>query len=150
MALIDGSRDASPEVPLQKKKKSKRTSEPGTTSRQVPSAAAPSVAKAPDPSMPGASVPITSTGGAPVVRKTPRVEFPDRVSFEYDGPTPLIYAPNRCAELVSQINCGPKPLSPVADLIFKDKYIDAARTKLLVRFSFGPFFFSMCIVYIFY
>ncbi|KAG2282674.1 hypothetical protein Bca52824_053894 [Brassica carinata] len=69
--------------------------------------------------------------GALSRKKTPRVEFPDHVSFEYDGPTPLIYAPHKCAELVSQIKCGPKPLPSVSDMIFKDEYVDAARTKLL-------------------
>ena len=142
LALMDEPGGASPEVPLQKKKKSKQTSKQGTTSRQVPFAAALSVSRAP--------APITSAGGAPVVWKTPRVEFPDRVSFEYDGPTPLIYAPNRCAELASQIKCGPKPLTPVADLIFKDEYVDSASTKLLVRLSFDTFVFSMYIVYILY
>ncbi|XP_048599728.1 meiosis-specific protein ASY2-like [Brassica napus] len=130
LALTDKPGNVSPEVPLQKKR-SKQASEQGTTSSQVPSASAPSVARASAPSVPGASAPGTSTGGAPVVRKTLRVEFPDRVLFEYDGPTPLIYAPNRCAELVSQIKCSPKPLPPVADLIFQDEYVDAARTKLL-------------------
>lgn len=93
------------------------------------------------------STPATSAGGAPVVRKTPRVELPDRVLFEYDGPTPLIYASNRCAELVSQIKCGPKPLPPVTDLIFKEEYVDAARTKLLVRFFFDPFVFCLYIIF---
>ncbi|XP_013594593.1 PREDICTED: uncharacterized protein At3g60930, chloroplastic-like [Brassica oleracea var. oleracea] len=102
---------------------SKQTGEHGTTKRQVSPVAI--------SSNPGTSVPSPSTGGIPVVRKTLRVEFPDRVSFEYDGPTPLVYAPHKCAELVSQIKCGPKPFPPVADMIFKDEYVDAARTKLL-------------------
>ncbi|XP_048613340.1 meiosis-specific protein ASY2-like [Brassica napus] len=129
LALIDEPGDASPVVQLQKKER--RTSEQVTTSRQVLSAAVPSVARDSASSIPRASTPITSAGGAPAVRTTPRVEFPDHISFEYDGLTPLIYAPNRCVELVSQIKCGPKPLPPVADLIFKDEYVDAARTKLL-------------------
>ena len=131
LALTDEPRNVSPEVPLWKKK-SRQASEPGTTRRQVPLAAAP-----PNPgvSAPGSSAPGSSTGGAPVVRKTLMVEFTNRISFEYDGPTPIIYAPNRRAELVSQIKCGPKSLPPVVDLIFQDEYIDAARTKLLVRVS---------------
>ena len=91
LALTDEPGNLSPEVPLQKKR-SKQGSEQGTTSRQVPSSSAPSVVRASAPSVPGASAPGTLTGGAPIVRKTLRVEFPDRVSFEYDGPTPLIYA----------------------------------------------------------
>ena len=107
----------------------------GTTKRQVPPVAV--------SSNPGTSVPGSSTGGISVVRKTLKVEFPDRVSFEYDRPTPLIYAAHKCAELVSQIKCGPKPFLPVADLIFKDEYVDSARTKLLVRLSFGSFVSSL-------
>lgn len=122
LALADDLQNISPEVPLQKKKL-KRSDDQGAVGRQAPSVVSPSRE---------ASVPGSSTGGVPAVRKTPRVDFPDRVSFEYDGPTPLIYAPQRCAELVSQIKCGPKPFPPVADLIFKDEYIDSARTKLLV------------------
>ena len=147
LALTDEPGNVSLEVALQKKR-SKQVSEQETTSRQVPSASAPSVSRASAPSLPAVSAPGTSTGGDPIVRKTLRVEFPDRVSFEYDGPTPLIYAPNRCAELVSQIKCSPKPLPPVADLIFQDEYVDAARTKLLVRLSFVSIVFSICIVFI--
>ena len=134
LALADEPRSVSPEVPLQKKR-SKRTDGQGTTRRQAPS-------------NPEASVPGSSTGGVPVVRKTLRVEFPDRVSFEYDGLTPIIYAPQRCAELVSQIKCGQKPFPPVADLIFKDEYVDSARTKLLVSLSLGSFISSVCVIYI--
>ena len=134
LALADEPQNVSHEVPLQKKR-SKQYAEQGTTKRQVPPVAV--------SSNPGASVPGSSTGGIPVIRETLRVEFPDRVLFEYDGPTPLIYAPHRCAELVSHIKCGPKPFLPVADLIFKDEYVDAARTKLLVRLSFGSFASSL-------
>ena len=129
LALEDDPEDASPEASLQLKKKTKKASERGAVRRQASSVAAANVTGASTPSAPG-----TSTGGAPVIRKTPRVEFPDRVLFEYDGLTPLIYAPNKCAELVSQIKCGPNPLSSVADLVFKDEYIDFTLTKLLVRF----------------
>lgn len=125
LALADDLQNISPEAPLQRKK-SKRSDGQGAIGRQAPSVVSPSRE---------ASVPGSSSGSVPAVRKTPRVDFPDRVLFEYDGPTPLIYAPQRCAELVSQIKCGPKPFPPVADLIFKDEYIDSARTKLLVSSS---------------
>ncbi|KAG2251583.1 hypothetical protein Bca52824_081719 [Brassica carinata] len=114
LASLDDLEDASPEVTLRKKKKSKKTGD-----REM-------VASALVSSTPGTSVVSASSR-----KKTLRVEFPDHVSFEYDGPTPLIYAPYKCAELVSQIKCGPKPLPSVSDLIFKDEYVDAARTKLL-------------------
>ncbi|CAN7004155.1 unnamed protein product, partial [Brassica oleracea var. botrytis] len=61
----------------------KKDNEQGTASRQVPSASAPSVARASAPSVPGASAPGTSTGCAPVVRKTLRVEFPDCISARH-------------------------------------------------------------------
>ena len=119
LASLDDLEGASPEVTLRKKKKSKKTG-----GQEL-------VASAPASSTHG-----TSAVGASSRKRTPRVEFPDHVSFEYDGPTPLIYAPYKCAELVSQIKCGPKPLPSVSDLIFKDEYVDAARTKLLVSTSF--------------
>lgn len=72
-----------------------------------------------------------SAGRGSVPRRGPP-EFPDRVRFEYDGTTPLIYAPDKCAELVSQINGGPRPL-PLKDLIFKKEYTDTAQARLRVR-----------------
>ncbi|XP_013617387.1 PREDICTED: uncharacterized protein LOC106323884 [Brassica oleracea var. oleracea] len=114
LASLDDLEDASPEVMLRKKKKSKKTG-----GREMVASALAS------------STPGTSAVGASSRKKTLRVKFPDHVSFEYDGPTPLIYAPYKCAELVSQIKCGPKALPSVSDLIFKDEYVDTARTKLL-------------------
>lgn len=139
LALADDPQNISPEAPLQRKK-SKRSDGQGMIGRQAPSVASPSRE---------ASVPGSSSGGVPAVRKTPRVDFPDRVLFDYDGPTPLIYSPQRCTELVSQIKCGPKPFPPVADLIFKDEYIDSACTKLLVSISSDSFiFFSALSVFL--
>lgn len=119
LASVDDLEDVFPEVTLRKKKKSKKTDD------REP------VASTPAPSILG-----TSAVGASSRKKNSRVEFPDHVSFKYNGPTPLIYVPHKCAELVSQIKCGPKPLPSVSDLIFKDEYVDAARTKLLVSISF--------------
>lgn len=141
LALADEPQNVSPKAPLQKKR-SKRTDGQGATGRQVPFVAVPSNHEA--------SVPGSSTGGVPVVRKTLRVEFPDRVSFEYDGPTTLIDALQPCTEQVSQIKCGPKPFPAVADLIFKDEYVDSARTKLLVSLSFVSFVSSFCVIYLFF
>ncbi|XP_013594574.1 PREDICTED: uncharacterized protein LOC106302655 [Brassica oleracea var. oleracea] len=62
-----------------------------------------------------------------------RVKFHDRVEFKYVGETPLSFAPTDCAELVRQIKGGRKDFPAVKDLIFKDAYVDAARTKILVR-----------------
>ncbi|XP_056843974.1 uncharacterized protein LOC108836203 [Raphanus sativus] len=77
-------------------------------------------------SQPSTSKPPAGRSSAP--RRGPP-EFPDKVSFEYDGTTPLIYAPGKCAELMSQINGGPRPLL-LNDLIFKKEYTDAAQAKL--------------------
>lgn len=52
LALEDDPEGASPKVPLQLKKKSKKTSERGAISRQAPSAAASNVARAPTSSIP--------------------------------------------------------------------------------------------------
>ncbi|KAF3494233.1 hypothetical protein DY000_02052424 [Brassica cretica] len=49
----------------------------------------------------------------------------------YDGDTPLAYAPSECAVLIRQIRGGAKDMPPIKDLIFKDAYVDAARTKVL-------------------
>ena len=58
------------------------------------------------------------------------------MEFKYDGDTPLAYAPEECAELVRQIRGGANDMPPVKDLIFKDAYVDAGRTKVLVRVAF--------------
>lgn len=73
---------------------------------------------------------VESGGPAPW---KPRVEFPDHVEFKYDGNKPLAYAPEECAELIRQIRGGAKDMPSVKDLIFKEDYVDAAWTKVLVR-----------------
>ncbi|XP_013617627.1 PREDICTED: uncharacterized protein LOC106324154 [Brassica oleracea var. oleracea] len=72
----------------------------------------------------------SAPGGSSTRKKGP-VKFPDHVEFKYDGDTPLAYDPEECAELVHQIRGGAKDMPPVKDLIFKDAYVDAARTKVL-------------------
>ncbi|XP_056850772.1 uncharacterized protein LOC108824827 [Raphanus sativus] len=115
--------EASPEAQLQLNRRKKKTcpSEGNVRSEDPPAPAStvapvqPSTSKAP-------------AGRSSVPRRGPP-EFPDQVRFEYDGTTPLIYAPDKCAELVSQINGGPRPLL-LNDLIFKKEYTDAAQAKL--------------------
>ncbi|KAF8099063.1 hypothetical protein N665_0252s0002 [Sinapis alba] len=132
LPMADDPDDASPPASLQLTRKPRRTNEQGGLRPEAPpggtsnTATVPNVAEGPVLATVG-----TSTGVVHVLKKVPRVVFPDRVSFEYDGPNPLIYIPHKCAELVSQIRGGPKSLPPVADLFFKDEYVDAARTKLL-------------------
>ncbi|KAG2247701.1 hypothetical protein Bca52824_087329 [Brassica carinata] len=58
------------------------------------------------------------------------VKFHDR-GVQARRATPLSFAPTDCAELVRQIKGGHKDLPAVKDLIFKDAYVDAARTKIL-------------------
>ncbi|XP_022558249.1 meiosis-specific protein ASY2-like [Brassica napus] len=78
--------------------------------------------------------PTPSAPGGSSTRKKGPVNFPDHVEFKYDGETPLAYTPEDCAELVRQIRGGAKDMRSVKDLIFKDAYVDAARTKVLVTF----------------
>ncbi|KAF8106771.1 hypothetical protein N665_0133s0012 [Sinapis alba] len=109
LPLRDDPTDVSPPASLQLRKRPKKTSEQGVARLEAPPVVAldaaniPNVAKGPTLPTPG-----TSTSGVPVL-KVSRVVFPDHVSFEG----------------------GPKSLPPVADLVFKDEYIDAAHTKLL-------------------
>ncbi|KAF8086631.1 hypothetical protein N665_0618s0008 [Sinapis alba] len=132
LPLADDPDDVSPLASLQLREKSKKTKEQGMARLEAPpvvisnAAANPSVSEGSTLPTPG-----TSTSGVPVLKKVPGVVFRDHVSFEYDGPTPLIYVPHKCAELVSQIRGGPRPFPPVAELIFKDEYIDSAHTNLL-------------------
>lgn len=71
--------------------------------------------------------------GSSSARERHQVEFPDHVEFMYEGDTPLSYAPEECAELDRQIRGAANDMRSVKDLIFKDVYINAARTKVLVR-----------------
>ncbi|KAF8107324.1 hypothetical protein N665_0123s0015 [Sinapis alba] len=132
LPLGDDPADVSPPAPLQLRKRPKKTNEQGVARLEAPHVLASDAATilnvAEGPTLP---TPGTSTSGVLVLKKVPRVVFVDHVSFEYDGPTPLIYVPQKFTELVSQIRGGPKSLPPVADLVFKDEYVDAARTKFL-------------------
>ena len=82
-----------------------------------------------------------ATGGSSAWKR-PHVEFPDHVEFKYDGDTPLSYASKECAELVRQIRGGANDIPSVKDLSFWERYIDAARTKVLVMVT--AFFNSRC------
>ncbi|KAG2248198.1 hypothetical protein Bca52824_087826 [Brassica carinata] len=84
--------DQSPNVPLERKKKSSHEG-------SVPA----SVEKSP-PAAPSA----TRRSGSSSKRGP--VKFPDHVEFKYDGDTPLAYAPMECAELVRQIRGGAKDM----------------------------------------
>ncbi|KAF3601894.1 hypothetical protein F2Q69_00036651 [Brassica cretica] len=70
---------------------------------------------------------VLRTGGSASEER--RIKFRDRVEFKYAGGTPLVCAPSECAELIRQIRGGAKDMPPVKDLLFKDAYVDAARTK---------------------
>ena len=83
-----------------------------------------------------------ATGGSSAWKR-PHVEFPDHVEFKYDGDTPLSCASEECAELVRQVRGGANDIPSVKDLSFWEPYIDAARTKVLVRVT--AFFNSRCI-----
>ncbi|KAF3572802.1 hypothetical protein F2Q69_00060120 [Brassica cretica] len=53
----------------------------------------------------------------------------DRVQFSYEEKTPLIFNPLRCAELTRQIRAGTREMPQIADVYFKDEYVDAAFTR---------------------
>ncbi|CAN7046236.1 unnamed protein product, partial [Brassica oleracea var. botrytis] len=59
------------------------------------------------------------------------VNFPDEVSFHYEGPAPLVYVPEKCGEFLRQLRGRAKPLPAVKDLIFGGEYEEAARATLL-------------------
>ncbi|XP_048615540.1 meiosis-specific protein ASY2-like [Brassica napus] len=73
----------------------------------------------------------TSSRGSPILRRVPGVNFPDKVSFHYEGPAPLVYVPEKCGEFLRQLRGRAKPLPAVKDLIFGSEYEEAARAKLL-------------------
>ncbi|KAL0650424.1 hypothetical protein Bca4012_093115 [Brassica carinata] len=73
----------------------------------------------------------TSSRGSAILRRVPGVNFPDKVSFHYEGPPPLVYVPEKCGEFLRQLRGRAKPLPAVKDLIFGSEYEEAARAKLL-------------------
>ncbi|WZZ71153.1 hypothetical protein YC2023_082523 [Brassica napus] len=77
----------------------------------------------------------TSSRGTAVLRRVPGANFPDKVDFHYEGPTPLVYIPEKCVEFLCQLRGRAKPLPAVKDLIFGSEYEEAARAKLLVNGS---------------
>ncbi|XP_013632969.1 PREDICTED: uncharacterized protein LOC106338566 [Brassica oleracea var. oleracea] len=87
----------------------------------------------------GTSVPIgegvaqigTSSRSSVILRRVPGVNFPDKVSFHYEGPAPLVYVSEKCGEFLRQLRGRVKPLPTVKDLIFGGEYEEAARAKLL-------------------
>ena len=82
----------------------------------------------------------TSSRGSAILRRVPGANFPDKVSFHYEGPAPLAYVPEKCGELLRQLRGTAKPLPAVKDLIFGSEYEEAARAKLLVNVSISFFF----------
>ncbi|KAG2280457.1 hypothetical protein Bca52824_051677 [Brassica carinata] len=73
----------------------------------------------------------TSSRGSAILRRVSGVNFPDEVSFHYEGPAPLVYLPEKCGEFLRQLRGRAKPLPAVKDLIFGGEYEEAARATLL-------------------
>ncbi|XP_048623964.1 meiosis-specific protein ASY2-like [Brassica napus] len=73
----------------------------------------------------------TSSRGSAIYRRVPGANFPDKVSFHYEGQAPLVYVPEKCGEFLCQLRGRVKPLPAVKDLIFGSEYEEAARAKLL-------------------
>lgn len=107
-------------IVLPKRKKTSRSHESSTPAESASAAKTPSAAP-----------PTIVEGGSASEER--RVKFRDHVEFKYVSETPLSYTPSECAELIRQFKGGRRDLPAVKDLIFKDAYVDAARTKILVR-----------------
>ncbi|KAG2271604.1 hypothetical protein Bca52824_066159 [Brassica carinata] len=73
----------------------------------------------------------TSSRGSAILRRIPGVNFPDKVSFHYEGLAPLVYVPEKCGEFLRQLRGRAKPLPAMKDLILGSEYEEAARAKLL-------------------
>ncbi|KAF3517567.1 hypothetical protein DY000_02058478 [Brassica cretica] len=138
-ASIDAQgRTGSDEPPRKKKKKEKKKRKKSIEGQPEPIGDAEEKRKKPscgsDASASAAKtpsvVPPTTTGGGSASEER-RIKFRERVEFKYDGDTPLAYAPSECAVLIRQIRGGAKDMPPVKDSLFKDAYVDAARTKVL-------------------
>jgi len=107
-------------IVLPKRKKTSRSHESSTPAESASAAKTPSAAP-----------PTIVEGGSASEER--RVKFCDHVEFKYVSETPLSYTPSECAELIRQFKGGRRDLPAVKDLFFKDAYVDAARTKILVR-----------------
>lgn len=62
----------------------------------------------------------------------PQMNFPDMVNFSYNEDTLLISNPIQCDELTRQVRGGHIGLPPVANLFFREEYIEAAHARKLV------------------
>ncbi|XP_048615582.1 meiosis-specific protein ASY2-like [Brassica napus] len=126
VARPDGSEDDSGESPLLIRRRNDEVGDEGRS---------PILAS----SREGTPVPIgagvaqigTSSRGSAILRRVPGVNYPDKVSFHYEGPAPLVYVPEACGEFLRQLRGRAKPLPAVKDLIFGGEYEEAARAKLL-------------------
>ncbi|XP_013700492.1 meiosis-specific protein ASY2-like [Brassica napus] len=122
VARPDGSEDDSGETPLLIRRRNDEVGDEGRS---------PILAS----SREGTPVPIgegvaqigTSSRGSAILRRVPGVNFPDKVSFHYEGPAPLVYVPEKCGEFLRQLRGRAKPLPAVKDLIFGGEYEEAAR-----------------------
>ena len=133
-ARAEGGSNDSPGDPLERKKRKKQSVDhdaPVLTERDNSHASEErGEAGVRRPTPPRVAAPtIGSSGLAP--RKS-RIKFPDHVEFKYDGDIPLSYASAEYAELIRQMRGGPRDMPPLSDLFFKDAYVNAARTKVLL------------------
>ena len=95
VARPDGSEDDSGESPLLIRRRNDEVGDEGRS---------PILAS----SREGTPVPIgegvaqvgTSSRGSAILRRVPGVNFPDKVSFHYEGPAPLVYVPEKCGEFL--------------------------------------------------
>ncbi|XP_048614940.1 uncharacterized protein LOC106401758 isoform X1 [Brassica napus] len=126
VARPDGSEDDSGESPLLIRRRNDEVGDEGRSPILASSREG-----TPVPNWEGVAQIGTSSRGSAILRRVPGVNFPDKVSFHYEGPAPLAYVPEKCGEFLRQIRGRAKPLPAVKDLIFGGEYEEAARAKLL-------------------
>jgi len=137
----EGGSNDSPGAPLERKKRKKQSVDhdvPVSTERDDSHASEErGEAGVRRPTSPRVAAPTIGSSGS-ALRKS-GIKFPDHVEFKYDGDIPLSYASAECAELIRQMRGGPRDMPAVSDLIFKDAYVDAARTKAPLSSTPLPF-----------
>ena len=133
-ARAEGGSNDSPGAPLERKKRKKQSVDhdvPVSTERDDSHASEErGEAGVRRPTPPQVAAPTIGRSGWAMWKSG--IKFLDHVEFKYDGDIPLSYASAECAELIRQMRGGPRDMPPLSDLFFKDAYVNAARTKVLL------------------
>ena len=133
-AWTEGGLSGSPVVPLERKKRKRQSVDcdvPASTKRDdLHASEERGEAGVRRPTPPQVAAPTIGRSGWAMWKSG--IKFLDHVEFKYDGDIPLSYASAECAELIRQMRGGPRDMPPLSDLFFKDAYVNAARTKVLL------------------